>query len=62
MALSDEIIGVAVAILMAGLLLPIGLAQWLTYTPSNGTIATIYIVGAILAVLGLAMRFMPKRG
>lgn len=55
---TEEIKAIAIGILLAGVLVPIGMGQWLSYTPVNATVAAIWITGAVLAVVGLAIKFL----
>lgn len=56
-----SIIGVVIAALIVGVLLPIGLNEVLAFQSSNSTIQTLVAtVLPILAVVGLIMTFIPK--
>ena len=52
-----EAAGLAVAVLIAGILLPVGLEAWLSYVPTDPTLALIWPLGAVLVVLGIVMKF-----
>ena len=54
---APEVAGLAVAVMILGILLPIGLEAWLSYVPSNATLEIIWPVGAVLVVLGIVMKF-----
>jgi fumarate reductase subunit D len=51
------IVGVAVGVLMLGILLPIGLSAWESYTPTGATLLVIWPIGAVLVVLGVVLGF-----
>jgi len=51
------IVGLAVGVLMLGILLPIGLSAWEDYTPTGATLLTIWPIGAVLIVLGIVLAF-----
>jgi hypothetical protein len=54
-----EIILYIVSVTLGASLLPGALTTWLSYTPSNATVAAIWIVAAVIIVIGLVLDFMP---
>lgn len=63
MALSvRNIVGVVIALLLMGILLPIGLNDILAFTSTNSTIQTLVAtVVPIMAVISLVLVLVPKR-
>lgn len=55
-----EIVVLAVAILLVGILLPIGLTQMQSYTPTDPTLLIVWPLLAIIIVIGLALKFLPS--
>lgn len=53
-------IGLAVGVMMLGILLPIGLSAWEAYTPTNATLLVIWPIGAVLIVLGIVLGFFSS--
>ena len=47
----------AIAVLMLGILLPIGLSAWEAFTPTGATLLVIWPIGAVLIVLGIVLGF-----
>ena len=59
---SNKIIGVVIALLLAGILLPIGLAEIEVFTSSNSTIETLVTtVLPVMAVLSIVLLFINKQ-
>ena len=59
---SDKIIGIVIALLLAGILLPIGLDQIATFTSTDTTIETLVTtVIPVMAVLSIVMLFIGKK-
>lgn len=54
---SDQAIGYAIAVLLLGVLLPIGLQQWESYTPTDPTLLLIWPICAVLILLGIVVKF-----
>ena len=50
----------AVGVLLLGVLLPVGLSAWETYTPTNATLLVIWPIGAVLIVLGIALKIFRE--
>lgn len=58
---SGKIIGLVIALLLAGILLPIGLDQIALFTSTNSTIETLVtVVIPVMAVLAIVMLFIGK--
>ena len=55
-----SMIGLAVGVMMLGILLPIGLSAWEAYTPTNATLVVIWPIGAVLIVLGIVLGFFTS--
>lgn len=55
------VIGLAVGVMMLGILLPIGLSAWEDYTPTNATLLTIWPIGAVLIVLAIVLGFFKDQ-
>jgi fumarate reductase subunit D len=53
----SAIVGLAVGVLMLGILLPIGLSAWEDFTPTDATLVIIWPIGAVLIVLGIVLGF-----
>ena len=53
----SAMVGLAVCVLMLGILLPIGLSAWEAYTPTGAVLLTIWPIGAVLIVLGIVLSF-----
>lgn len=59
---SGKIIGLVIALLLAGILLPIGLDQIALFTSTNATIETLVtVVIPVMAVLAIVMLFIGRR-
>lgn len=59
---SDKIIGIVIALLLAGILLPIGLTEIEAFTSTNTTIQTLVVtVIPVMAILGIVMMFIKNR-
>lgn len=59
---SNKIIAVVIALLLAGILLPIGLEDLVGFTSTNATIQTLVSeVLPIMAVIGIVLMFVVKR-
>lgn len=59
---SSKIIGLVIALLLAGILLPIGLDQIALFTSTNSTIETLVTtVIPVMAVISIVMLFIGKR-
>lgn len=56
----STIIGLAVGVMMLGILLPIGLSAWEDYTPTGTTLGVIWPIGAVLVVLGIVLGFFSS--
>jgi fumarate reductase subunit D len=57
----SKIIGLVVALLLIGILLPIGLTDLLAYTSTDSTIQTLVSsVIPIMAIIGLVLAFVPR--
>jgi len=56
------LVGVAVGVMMLGILLPIGLSAWEAYTPTDATLVVIWPIGAVLIVLGIVLGFFREQG
>lgn len=54
---TEQIVGLAIGVLLLGVLLPVGLAQWESYTPTNPILLVIWPIGAVLIVLGIVLKF-----
>lgn len=54
---TNQIVGLAIGVLLLGVLLPVGLAQWFSYTPTNAIMIVIWPIGAVLIVLGIVLKF-----
>lgn len=54
---TDVIVGLAIGVLLLGVLLPVGLKAWESYTPTDPTLLVIWPIGAVLIVLGIVMQF-----
>lgn len=54
---TETIIGLAIGVLLLGILLPVGLEAWETYVPTDPTLLIIWPIGAVLIVLGIVMKF-----
>ena len=52
------IVGGAVGILLVGLLMPIGLDSMESYIPTDPTLAIIWPLTAVFAVLGIGLKFL----
>ena len=50
----------AVGVLMLGVLLPVVLAEWESYSPTDSTLAVIWPIGAVIIVIGAVMQFLPS--
>lgn len=59
MASVRGLILLAIGILMLGVLVPVGLAQWESYTPTDSILVIIWPIGAVIIVIGIVMRFLP---
>ena len=58
-----QIVGIVVALLMMGILLPIGLNDVLAFTSTNSTIQTLVAtVVPVMAVISLVLVLVPRRG
>lgn len=58
---ASQIIGFMVALLIIGVLLPVGLTDILEFTSTNATIKTLVTtILPIMAVVGLVIAFVPK--
>lgn len=53
-------VGLAVGVMMLGILLPIGLSAWEAYTPTNATLVIIWPIGAVLIVLAIVLGFFTR--
>ena len=63
MVSAKSIVGVVVALLLMGILLPIGLTEILSFTSTNDTIQTLVsTVIPIMAVIGLVLALVPSGG
>lgn len=56
-----SMVGLAIGVLMLGILLPIGLSAWEDYTPTNATLLVIWPIGAVLIVLGIVLGFYKEQ-
>jgi hypothetical protein len=54
---TETIIGLAIGVLLLGILLPVGLEAWETYVPTDPTLLIVWPIGAVLIVLGIVMKF-----
>lgn len=58
---ANKIIGVVIALLLAGILLPIGLDEIALFTSTNTTIETLVtVVLPVMAVLSLVLLFIGR--
>lgn len=58
---AGQIIGFMVALLIIGVLLPVGLSDILEFSSTNSTIETLVTtILPIMAVVGLVIAFVPK--
>jgi uncharacterized membrane protein len=58
---AGQIIGFMVALLIIGVLLPVGLSDILEFSSTNATIETLVTtILPIMAVVGLVIAFVPK--
>jgi sorbitol-specific phosphotransferase system component IIBC len=58
---AGQIIGFMVALLVIGVLLPVGLTDILEFSSTNATIETLVTtILPIMAVVGLVIAFVPK--
>jgi len=53
----SAMVGLAVCVLMLGILLPLGLSAWEDFTPTDSTLSVIWPIGAVLIVLGIVLSF-----
>ena len=58
---AKSIVGVVIALLLMGILLPIGLNNILGFTSTNPTIQTLVsIVIPIMAIIGIVLALIPR--
>ncbi len=58
---AGKIVGVVIALLLVGILLPIGLDELTAYTSTNSNIQTLMAtVVPIIAVVGIVMALIPR--
>lgn len=48
----------AVAILMLGVLVPVGLTAWEAYVPTDPTLLVVWPIVAVIIVIALALKFL----
>lgn len=54
---TNSFIQSAISVLMIGILLPVGLEAWESFSPTGATLGTIWDIAPVLIVLGIVLDF-----